>query len=101
MHPLEMVKNHDILANIAKHAANRPPLVNGFAAETEHDADNAAAKLARKGGDWIIANDVSPATGIMGGDNNAVQVFTKDRAAPESWPAMSKDDVAKRLFVLF
>src|SRR3569623_737728 len=97
MPPLEMVENPDILATIAKRAANRPPLVIGFAAETEVVADNAAAKLARKGCDWIIANDVTPATGIMGGDNNAVQVFTKDRAAPESWPAMSKDDVAKRL----
>lgn len=97
MPPLEMVENPDILATIAKRAANRPPLVIGFAAETEHVAENAAAKLARKGCDWIVANDVSPATGIMGGDSNAVQIFMKDVEAPETWPAMSKDDVATRL----
>ena len=97
MPPLEMVENPDILATIAKRTANRPPLVIGFAAETEHVAENAAAKLARKGCDWIVANDVSPETGIMGGDSNAVQVFMKDRAAPEIWPAMSKNDVAARL----
>ncbi|EFI53691.1 bifunctional phosphopantothenoylcysteine decarboxylase/phosphopantothenate--cysteine ligase CoaBC [Afipia sp. 1NLS2] len=97
MPPLEMVENPDILATVAKRTSNRPPLVIGFAAETEHVAENAAAKLARKGCDWIVANDVSPATGIMGGDSNAVQIFMKDRAAPESWPAMSKDDVATRL----
>jgi phosphopantothenoylcysteine decarboxylase/phosphopantothenate--cysteine ligase len=97
MPPLEMVENPDILATVAKRTSNRPPLVIGFAAETEHVADNAAAKLARKGCDWIVANDVSPATGIMGGDSNAVQIFMKDRSAPESWPAMSKDDVATRL----
>jgi phosphopantothenoylcysteine decarboxylase/phosphopantothenate--cysteine ligase len=97
MPPLEMVENPDILATIAKRTANRPSLVIGFAAETERVADNAAAKLARKGCDWIVANDVSPATGIMGGDSNAVQIFMKDRAEPEAWPAMSKDDVAARL----
>lgn len=97
MPPLDMVENPDILATIARRASNRPPLVIGFAAETEHVADNAAAKLARKGCDWIVANDVSPATGIMGGDSNAVQVFMKDHAAPEIWPAMSKDEVAARL----
>jgi len=97
MPPLEMVENPDILATIARRTSNRPPLVIGFAAETEHVADNAAAKLARKGCDWIVANDVSPATGIMGGDSNAVQIFMKDHAAPDIWPAMSKDDVATRL----
>jgi len=97
MPPLELVENPDILATIAKRAANRPPLVIGFAAETEHVAENAAAKLARKGCDWIVANDVSTATGIMGGDSNAVQIFMKNAEAPEIWPAMSKDDVAMRL----
>jgi phosphopantothenoylcysteine decarboxylase/phosphopantothenate--cysteine ligase len=97
MPPLDLVENPDILATIARRATNRPPLVIGFAAETEHVAENAAAKLARKGCDWIVANDVSPETGIMGGDSNAVQIFMKDRAAPESWPAMSKDEVAARL----
>ena len=99
MPPLELVENPDILATIAKRAANRPSLVIGFAAETEHVAENAAAKLARKGCDWIVANDVSPATGIMGGDSNAVQIFMKNVEAPEIWPAMSKDDVAARLIV--
>lgn len=97
MPPLELVENPDILATIARRVTNRPPLVIGFAAETEHVSENAAAKLARKGCDWIVANDVSPTTGIMGGDNNTVQVFMKDRDTPEIWPAMSKDDVAKRL----
>ena len=99
MPPLELVENPDILATIAKRNANRPSLVIGFAAETEHVAENAAAKLVRKGCDWIVANDVSPATGIMGGDSNAVQIFMKDVEAPEIWPAMSKDDVAARLIV--
>jgi phosphopantothenoylcysteine decarboxylase/phosphopantothenate--cysteine ligase len=97
MPPLDLVENPDILATVAKRETNRPPLVIGFAAETEYVAENAAAKLARKGCDWIVANDVSPATGIMGGDRNAVQIFMKDRDAPETWPAMSKDDVAARL----
>jgi phosphopantothenoylcysteine decarboxylase/phosphopantothenate--cysteine ligase len=97
MPPLNLVENPDILATIAKHATGRPRLVIGFAAETEHVAENATAKLARKGSDWIVANDVSPATGIMGGDSNAVQIFMKDHAEPEAWPAMSKDDVATRL----
>lgn len=94
---LALVENPDILASIARRTTDRPPLVIGFAAETEHVAENARAKLARKGCDWIVANDVSPATGIMGGDSNAVQIFIKDQEAPETWPAMSKTDVAARL----
>ncbi|MBY0381811.1 MAG: bifunctional phosphopantothenoylcysteine decarboxylase/phosphopantothenate--cysteine ligase CoaBC [Xanthobacteraceae bacterium] len=94
---LDLVENPDILATIAKRTHDRPKLVIGFAAETEHVAQNATAKLARKGSDWIVANDVSPATGIMGGDSNTVQIFMKDHTAPETWPAMSKDDVAGRL----
>jgi len=94
---LDLIENPDILATIAKRTTDRPSLVVGFAAETERVAENATAKLARKGSDWIVANDVSPATGIMGGDSNTVQIFMKDHAAPETWPAMSKDDVAARL----
>ena len=62
----------------------RPPLVIGFAAETEHLIENARAKLARKGCDWIVANDVSPATGVMGGDRNTVHLITADDV--EDWP---------------
>jgi len=94
---LDLVENPDILATIARRTIGRPKLVIGFAAETEHVAENATAKLARKGCDWIVANDVSPATGIMGGDSNAVQIFMRNRSEPETWPAMSKDDVARRL----
>jgi phosphopantothenoylcysteine decarboxylase/phosphopantothenate--cysteine ligase len=94
---LDLVENPDILATIAKRAQDRPKLVIGFAAETEHVTENATAKLARKGADWIVANDVSPATGIMGGDSNAVQIFMRDGTTPEPWPAMTKEDVAARL----
>jgi phosphopantothenoylcysteine decarboxylase/phosphopantothenate--cysteine ligase len=69
--------------------------VIGFAAETENVLANAKAKLARKGSDWIVANDVSPETGIMGGDVNSVHLVTHD--GTESWPAQSKDDVARAL----
>src|ERR1700681_4442912 len=68
--PLQLVENPDILATISKLTDKRPPLVIGFAAETENLIENAQAKLARKRCDWIVANDVSPATGIMGGDRN-------------------------------
>jgi len=73
----------------------RPPLVVGFAAETDNVIANAKAKLARKGCDWIVANDVSPATGIMGGDSNTVHLVTAD--AVENWPPQSKEDVARAL----
>ncbi|KIZ42536.1 MULTISPECIES: bifunctional phosphopantothenoylcysteine decarboxylase/phosphopantothenate--cysteine ligase CoaBC [Rhodopseudomonas] len=97
--PLLLTENPDILATIAKLPANRPALVIGFAAETEHLIANATAKLARKGCDWIVANDVSPATGIMGGDRNTVHLLIKsgDATKVESWPAMSKTDVATAL----
>lgn len=101
--PLQLTENPDILATISKLADNRPPLVIGFAAETEHLIDNARAKIARKGCDWIVANDVSPATGIMGGDSNTVHLLTrrdKESAAGidvESWQPMSKDGVAAAL----
>jgi phosphopantothenoylcysteine decarboxylase/phosphopantothenate--cysteine ligase len=73
--------------------------VIGFAAETENLIDNAKAKLARKGCDWIVANDVSPATGIMGGDRNTVHLLTRDgtEISVDSWPAMTKEQVAAAL----
>jgi len=89
---LSLVENPDILATVAKRKSQRPPLVIGFAAETENVVANAKAKLASKGCDWILANDVSPQTGIMGGDRNTVTLVTA--AGPESWPAQSKDGVA-------
>ena len=97
--PLQLTENPDILATIAQLADDRPPLVIGFAAETEHLLDNARAKLARKGCDWIVANDVSPATGVMGGDRNTVHLLTKsaDAVDVESWPVMTKDEVASAL----
>jgi len=73
----------------------RPNLVIGFAAETENVADNAQAKRARKGCDWILANDVSPSTGIMGGDSNTIQLITGDGIEP--WPPQSKEAVAAML----
>ena len=99
---LSLVENPDILATIAHRTEGRPPLVVGFAAETEHLLDNARSKLARKGCDWIVANDVSPATGIMGGDRNTVHLISKDDGAADgvridSWPAMGKDEVATHL----
>src|ERR1700742_1794830 len=77
MPPLQLVENPDILATISHRTDKRPPLVVGFAAETEHLIENAKAKLARKGCDWIVANDVSPATGVMGGDRNTVHLLTR------------------------
>jgi phosphopantothenoylcysteine decarboxylase/phosphopantothenate--cysteine ligase len=92
---LTLVENPDILATIASHAAARPPLVIGFAAETENVIAHARAKLARKGCDWIVANDVSPETGIMGGDENTVHLVTASEV--ESWPPQSKEAVARQL----
>jgi phosphopantothenoylcysteine decarboxylase/phosphopantothenate--cysteine ligase len=99
MPALQLVENPDILATISKLQDKRPPLVIGFAAETENLIDNAKAKLARKGCDWIVANDVSPATGIMGGDRNTVHLLTRDGAEiqVDSWPAMTKEQVAAAL----
>jgi phosphopantothenoylcysteine decarboxylase/phosphopantothenate--cysteine ligase len=97
--PLTLVENPDILATISKLTDKRPPLVIGFAAETEHLIDNAKAKLARKGCDWIVANDVSPATGVMGGDRNTVHLLTRHGNAidVDSWPVMTKEEVAAEL----
>ncbi len=91
---LTLVENPDILAGVAAHA-HRPRLVIGFAAETHDLAANAAAKRARKGCDWIVANDVSPGTGIMGGTHNAVTLITG--AGAEDWPRAPKAEVARRL----
>jgi len=92
---LEFAENPDILAGIAQLKKGRPGLVIGFAAETDDVLAHATAKRLRKGCDWILANDVSPATGIMGGSENAVTLITESGA--ESWPRMSKDQVAARL----
>ncbi|BBE00110.1 bifunctional phosphopantothenoylcysteine decarboxylase/phosphopantothenate--cysteine ligase CoaBC [Sphingobium amiense] len=90
--PLALAENPDILATLGHHA-QRPALLIGFAAETQRIAEHAQAKLAKKGADWIVANDVSG--DVMGGDSNAVQIVTT--AGIESWPAMAKEDVALRL----
>jgi phosphopantothenoylcysteine decarboxylase/phosphopantothenate--cysteine ligase len=92
---LDLVENPDILATVAHRKSKRPLLVIGFAAETEHIIKNARAKLDRKGCDWIVANDVSPATGIMGGDRNSVHLVTRDGV--ESWPSEDKQTVADKL----
>jgi phosphopantothenoylcysteine decarboxylase / phosphopantothenate---cysteine ligase len=92
---LELVENPDILATIAHRKSDRPSLVIGFAAETDDVLANAKAKLAKKGSDWILANDVSPATGIMGGDHNTVHLVSA--AGVEAWPPQSKESVARML----
>ena len=92
---LEFAENPDILARISQMKTGRPALVIGFAAETDDVIAHATAKRLRKGCDWIVANDVSPATGIMGGAENAVTVISETGA--ESWPRMGKAEVAKRL----
>jgi phosphopantothenoylcysteine decarboxylase/phosphopantothenate--cysteine ligase len=92
---LALVENPDILSTIAHRKSQRPELVIGFAAETENVAANAKAKLASKGCDWILANDVSPQTGIMGGDRNTIQLVTA--RGIEHWPPQSKEDVAAML----
>src|SRR6478672_7033268 len=100
MPPMQLVENPDILATISKlDTARRPKLVIGFAAETEHLIENAKAKLARKGCDWIVANDVSPATGVMGGDRNTVHLLARqnDEITVDSWPVMTKEQVAAEL----
>ena len=91
---LALVENPDILKTIS-HSTTRPQLVVGFAAETQDLLKNAQAKLARKGCDWIVANDVSPQSGVMGGDNNTIHIVT--RTGTEPWPTMSKTQVAAKL----
>ncbi|MCE8556134.1 bifunctional phosphopantothenoylcysteine decarboxylase/phosphopantothenate--cysteine ligase CoaBC [Ruegeria pomeroyi] len=92
---LEFAENPDILKRVSQMEQGRPALVVGFAAETNDVLENATAKRLRKGCDWIVANDVSPATGIMGGRENAVTLITGEGA--EEWPRMGKDAVADRL----
>jgi phosphopantothenoylcysteine decarboxylase / phosphopantothenate---cysteine ligase len=92
---LSLAENPDILSTIAHRKAQRPKLVIGFAAETENVAANAKDKLARKGCDWILANDVSPQTGIMGGDRNTIQLVTA--SGIEAWPPQTKENVAAML----
>jgi phosphopantothenoylcysteine decarboxylase / phosphopantothenate---cysteine ligase len=92
---LKLALNPDILATIAKPGAKRPRLVIGFAAETENLVENAIAKRRAKGADWIVANDVWPGTGAMGGDNTQVHLVTE--TGVEDWPLLSKDETAARL----
>ncbi len=91
---LEFAENPDILAVVSR-GPRRPRLVVGFAAETVDVVAHATAKRSRKGCDWIVANDVSPGTGIMGGSENAVVLISD--AGAEDWPRMSKTEVARRL----
>lgn len=92
---LQFAENPDILATVSQLTKDRPKLVVGFAAETDDVIANATAKRLRKACDWIVANDVSPETGIMGGSENAVTLISD--AGAESWPRMSKDAVASML----
>jgi phosphopantothenoylcysteine decarboxylase/phosphopantothenate--cysteine ligase len=95
---LLLAENGDILASIAGHA-KRPPLVVGFAAETENVIENAKAKLRQKGADLIIANDVSQKFKIIGGKRNRVHVISHQGV--ENWPELSKEEVAERLMDRF
>jgi phosphopantothenoylcysteine decarboxylase/phosphopantothenate--cysteine ligase len=92
---LKLTLNPDILATISKPGPKRPRLVVGFAAETENLIENAKAKLRTKGADWIVANDVWPGTGAMGGDKTQVHIVTG--GGVENWPPMTKDEMAQRL----
>jgi phosphopantothenoylcysteine decarboxylase/phosphopantothenate--cysteine ligase len=92
---LALTPNPDILADLAAPGPDRPRLVVGFAAETNDLLAHAADKRRRKGCDWLLANDVSAAGGVMGGDDNEIHLITAE--GRESWPRMSKQDVARRL----
>lgn len=92
--PLQLTENPDILKTVGHHE-KRPAVVVGFAAETENVEENGRTKLERKGADLIVANDVSPETGIMGGTRNSVKIISK--AGVAEWPELSKDEVATRL----
>ena len=96
---LTLVGNPDILATVARRERNRPRLVVGFAAETDHLLDNAAAKLARKGCDVIVANGVGAGSDVMGGTDNEVHLVTREGV--EAWPRLGKDEVARRLVAHF
>ena len=97
--PLQLAENPDILAGVSRHASQRPKLVVGFAAETEKVLEHAAAKRLRKGCDVIVANDVSPESGVMGGDRNHVHILSEDGI--ESLPEMTKSAVARALIDRF
>ena len=92
---LDMAANPDVLATLSAAGKARPQLVIGFAAETENIIANAQAKRASKGCDWLLANDVSPASGTFGGTENTIHLISADGV--EDWPRMSKEDVADRL----
>jgi phosphopantothenoylcysteine decarboxylase/phosphopantothenate--cysteine ligase len=92
---LTLTENPDILATVGRHHTLRPALVIGFAAETDDLMKNAERKLVAKGADWIVANDVSPGSGTMGGAENAVHIVSRE--AKEDWPRMDKREVARRL----
>lgn len=94
---LQLTENPDILKLVGHHA-NRPNIVVGFAAETQDIENNGRAKLERKGADFIVANDVSALTGVMGGDRNSVKIISV--AGMETWPELDKHEVAKRLAAL-
>jgi phosphopantothenoylcysteine decarboxylase/phosphopantothenate--cysteine ligase len=93
---LDLVENPDILSTLSQPGPARPRLVIGFAAETEDVVANARRKLAAKGCDWILANDVSAEQGTFGGVNNTVHLIRQD-ADPEAWPRLAKAEVASRL----
>ncbi len=95
--PLAFVENPDILATLG-HNDRRPKVVIGFAAETTDVEANAARKLKTKGADCIVANDVSPDSGVFGGDRNSVRVISA--AGVDAWPTLTKDEVAERLVAL-
>ncbi|HML30597.1 MAG TPA: bifunctional phosphopantothenoylcysteine decarboxylase/phosphopantothenate--cysteine ligase CoaBC [Hyphomicrobium sp.] len=92
---LALTENPDILRTIAQAGPKRPPLVIGFAAETQDVVAHAKKKLKSKRADWIVANDVSLSSGVMGGENNTVHVITS--SGVESWPEMSKAKVARKI----
>ncbi len=92
---LSLVENPDILTRISQPGAQRPRLVVGFAAETEDVVANARAKLAKKGCDWVLGNDVSPNTGAFGGDRNTMHLVSA--RGVEDWPTLSKAEIAARL----
>jgi phosphopantothenoylcysteine decarboxylase/phosphopantothenate--cysteine ligase len=92
---LALTENPDILSTVAHMKQKRPALVIGFAAETERVVEHAKQKLQRKGCDWILANDVSAESGVMGGDLNSIHLVTADGV--ESWPTQTKDEVAHML----
>ena len=94
---LQLTENPDILKTVGHHE-KRPRIVVGFAAETQDVEKNGRAKLERKGADYIVANDVSVETGIMGGDRNSVKIISADGI--DAWPDLDKADVAKRLAAL-